>query len=77
MLLLVKMTERKVHYALWDDKFNDFVMIPGPDDYLHSTLPDLELLRFCTGPGSPLVRVTIEPLVISDEGTVQLPPPMP
>lgn len=78
MHLLVKMTERKVHYALWDDKFNDFILIPGPDNYLHSTLPDFDLLKFCAGTGSPLVRVTIEPLVVDAPTTTpdtNQPPP--
>lgn len=56
-----KPVEAVVKYGIWDKDFNDFVLVPGPDDYLHSTLDSLDLLKFCAGDAA-IVKITIEPI---------------
>jgi hypothetical protein len=55
------MTEKIIRFAVWDDAFNDFLMVPGPDGYCHPTMEDLKLLLFCLNGGdAKIVKVTIE-----------------
>ena len=56
-------TPKKIEcYGIWDEKFNDFVMLPGVDGYAHATMPDLKVLLFCLGDTKAnVVKVTIEP----------------
>ena len=50
-------------YGIWDDAFNDFVMLPGVDGYAHATMPDLKVLQFCLGETkAKIVKITVEPV---------------
>jgi hypothetical protein len=57
-------TPKKIEaYGIWDEAFNDFVMLPGVDGYAHATMPDLKVLMFCLGDTKAnVVKITVEPV---------------